>query len=231
MMPPLVSCIIPVYNGARFLAEAIGSIQAQTHQRIEIIVVDDGSTDGTAEVATGFGEGVRYLWQENSGPVVARNRGIEASQGEYLAFLDSDDLWVPTRLEKQLTTLFDNPGTDVSVCLIQNFFMPGCEPRTDLERNHPKNGPVPGYLSGGMLLGQVVFDRVGPFDPSLEHGDGAEWFLRARQCGVRDILVDEVLVRRRIHDRNMSRTEAAASRDEFLRLIKRSLDQRRQSKP
>ncbi|HET9602837.1 MAG TPA: glycosyltransferase family A protein [Gemmatimonadales bacterium] len=237
MSAPLVSCIIPVYNGERFLAEAITSILAQTHRPLEVIVVDDGSTDGTgAIVARDFAEHagdaaagavVRYLRQENAGPVVARNTGVAAARGDYLAFLDADDTWVPKRLETQLESLSEHPEAAISVCLAQNFFMPGFEPTSDFERRHPKNQATPAFLSIGMVLSRAALDRVGPFDTSLDHGDGADWFLRARQLGVRDILVREVLVNRRIHGNNMSKTQAAASRDEFLAIIKRSLDQRR----
>jgi glycosyltransferase involved in cell wall biosynthesis len=239
---PLVSCIIPVYNGERFLAEAIRSILAQTHHPIEVIVVDDGSTDATDRVvstdfadyadcsgAVGTRPIVRYVRQDNAGPVVARNTGIAASRGEYLAFLDADDTWEPTRIGRQLASLAEHPEAAISVCLVQNFFMPGFEPKNDFERQHPKNQATPGYLSIGMVLSRATFDRIGPFDISLDHGDGADWFLRARQLGMKDILVREVLVHRRIHGNNMSKTHAAASRDEFLAIIKRSLDQRRKA--
>jgi glycosyltransferase involved in cell wall biosynthesis len=230
MSAPLVSCIIPVFNGERFLAEAIRSILAQTHHPLEVIVVDDGSTDGTASVvASEFAALVRYLRQDNAGPVVARNAGIAMARGQYLAFLDADDRWEPTRIEKQLASLAGHPEAEISVCLAENFFMPGFEPRNDFERQHPKNQATPAYLSIGMVLSRATFDRVGPFDPSLGHGDGADWFLRARELGIRDILVREVLVHRRIHGSNMSKTQAAASRDEFLAIIKRSLDQRRRA--
>ena len=247
MSAPLVSCIIPVYNGERFLAEAIRSILAQTHQPLEVIVVDDGSTDATGmvaqrylapDVSADFADDaagartravVRDLRQENAGPVVARNTGIALARGQYLAFLDADDRWEPTRIEKQLASLAEHPEAEISVCLVRNFFMPGFEPTNDFERRHPRNQATPAYLSIGMVLSRATLDRVGPFDTSLDHGDGADWFLRARQLGIKDILVREVLVHRRIHGNNMSKTQAAASRDEFLAIIKRSLDQRRKA--
>lgn len=229
MSAALVSCLIPVYNGERFVGEAIESILAQTHQPVEVIVVDDGSTDGTAAIVRGFGERVRYFRQDNAGPVVARNTGLAEANGSYLAFLDSDDTWEPQRLEKQLAHLAAHPEAEISVCLVRNFFMPGFEPANDFERNHPKNQATPGYLSIGMVLSRTTLDRVGAFNTSLDHGDGADWFLRARQLGVQDVLIPEVLVHRRIHGTNMSKTRAGESREEFLAIIKRSLDLRRQA--
>ena len=101
-MKPLVSCIVPVFNGERYLAEALDSILAQTYRPVDLIVVDDGSTDGTAQVAAGYGERITYLYQENSGPAAARNKGIDAAQGEFVAFLDADDVWHEEKLARQM---------------------------------------------------------------------------------------------------------------------------------
>ncbi|MBI4573499.1 MAG: glycosyltransferase family 2 protein, partial [candidate division NC10 bacterium] len=108
MTGPLVSVILPVYNGERFLAAAIASILAQDYQPIEVIVVDDGSTDGTAAIARSF-QGVRYLYQPNQGPAFARNAGIAVARGAFIAFLDADDLMVPTRLSVQAGYLLAHP--------------------------------------------------------------------------------------------------------------------------
>ena len=103
-----VSVVIPVYNAARFLADAIRSVQAQRHPRIEIIVVDDGSTDGSGEVARSFA-GVRCLRQANGGIAAARNAGVHEARGNLLAFLDADDLWTPGKLALQLDVLRADP--------------------------------------------------------------------------------------------------------------------------
>src|SRR4051812_5809700 len=100
-MPPTVSVVIPAYNYGRFLGAAIESVLGQSHAASEIIIVDGGSTDDTPEVAKGFSE-VTYIRQENLGVCAARNRGVEASGGEYIAFLDADDTWEPSKLKKQL---------------------------------------------------------------------------------------------------------------------------------
>src|SRR5262249_2428536 len=105
----LISCIVPVFNGERYLREALDSILAQTYQPLELIVLDDGSTDGTAALVAGYGERIRYLWQANAGEAGARNRGLSIAQGEFVAFLDADDLWHPEKLRRQLARLHDRP--------------------------------------------------------------------------------------------------------------------------
>src|SRR4030042_1812239 len=107
--PPKVSVIIPTYNRAHFILEAIQSVLAQTYADYEIIVVDDGSTDNTKDVLRTYGDKLKYFYQNNRGPAAARNLAISKSEGEYIAFLDSDDVWMPNRLEVQVPVLDDNP--------------------------------------------------------------------------------------------------------------------------
>src|SRR5688572_20501170 len=90
---PTISCIVPVYNGERYIREALDSILGQTYPNLEVVVVDDGSTDATAAAVASYGNRVSYLWQPNAGPVAARNLGLGAATGDYVAFLDADDLW------------------------------------------------------------------------------------------------------------------------------------------
>src|SRR4051812_7319537 len=106
---PLVSVVIPAFNAERFLGEALASVSAQTYAPVETIVVDDGSSDGTAEVARAHPE-VALIEQENSGPAAARNRGFAASRGEFIAFHDSDDLMTPDKLAVQVSHMLENPG-------------------------------------------------------------------------------------------------------------------------
>ena len=96
MQVPLVSCVIPVWNGEKYLGEAIQSVLDQTYSNIELVIVDDGSTDGTPDVIASFTNRVTSIRQEQSGPAAARNTGISASKGEIVAFLDSDDIWEPS---------------------------------------------------------------------------------------------------------------------------------------
>src|SRR5437870_3978845 len=107
---PRVSVVIPLYNSVDYIGEAIESAVAQTFRDFELIVVDDGSTDGSASVVRGFGDAVRYVYQTNAGVSVAMNHGMALSKGELIAFLDNDDVWVPWKLERQVTFLDRKPA-------------------------------------------------------------------------------------------------------------------------
>jgi len=106
---PLVSTIVPAFNAERYLGLAIDSILDQTYSNIEVLVVDNASTDTTAQVIKGYGDKVRYLREDTKGPAAARNRGLQESKGEYIAFLDSDDLWLPDKTERQVRFLTEHP--------------------------------------------------------------------------------------------------------------------------
>jgi len=118
---PTISVVIPSYNCAPFLRETVESVLSQTYPPIEILIVDDGSTDGSSDIACEFGDPVRVITQPNSGVSVARNRGIDEAQGEWIAFVDADDLWEPTKLERQMETLATE-GADDAVCLYTDFY-------------------------------------------------------------------------------------------------------------
>jgi glycosyltransferase involved in cell wall biosynthesis len=229
MSDPLVSVIVPVYNGERFLREAIESILAQTYSPIEVIVVDDGSTDDTAEIARSFGDRVRCIRQANAGPAVARNNGLAAATGEFVAFLDADDTWTSEKLARQLACFDADPDLGICVTHVQNVWEREMAAEEARFRDHPRSRPIPGYVTQTLLARRDVFDRVGPFDVALGHGDATDWFMRAERAGIRRTLLPDVLVHRRLHRDNLSRRESAASREEFLKLVKASLDRKRQS--
>lgn len=231
MSTPRVSCIVPVFNGEAYLGEAIESALAQTGAALEIVVVDDGSTDATAAVARSYGDPVRYVRQANSGPAAARNRGIEEARGALLAFLDADDLWVPDRLARQAAVLDADPRLSYTVCMIQNFWITGMEAEAAARQLRREGAPAAGYVAGGLLARREAFERAGRFDAALGHGDSMDWFLRARGVGLTGEMVPEVLVLRRIHGANRSSVHADASREEFLHLLKRQIDARRAGRP
>jgi len=124
MSQPLISCIVAVFNGERYLKEALDSILAQTYRPLEILVVDDGSTDRTTEIVSEYSDTVRYFWQSNAGPGAARNAGIKLAKGEFIAFLDADDLWHKKKLTRQISSFKARPDLEMCVTHAQNFWVP-----------------------------------------------------------------------------------------------------------
>lgn len=203
---PMISVIIPVYNGERFLAEAIGSVLGQTLPPDEIIVVDDGSTDGTAAIATGLASTsplpIRYVYQENRGPAAARNAGIKLAHGDFLAFLDADDLWVPEKQQWQMTLMAAEAGVDIVTGLTQQFLDPVDASSGTSRRivDHPYSDPH--FQS--KLFRAVLFDRIGLLDESLRLGEDIDWLVRAVQCGARIQQHNDIVVRYCRHAHNVT---------------------------
>jgi glycosyltransferase involved in cell wall biosynthesis len=227
MNSPLVSCIVPVFNGERYIREALDSIFAQTYRPLEIIVADDGSTDRTSEIVATFKDTVLYLKQNNAGPATARNLGIRAASGDFIAFLDADDLWHREKLERQMARFQARPELEYCVAHAQNFWIAEMDAEAEKYQRHRISQPLPGYVTGTLLARRAIFDAVGLFNPALAHGDSTDWFLRAAERGAVMEVLDDVLLFRRLHPANRSRVLAARSRDEFLRLLKLSLDRKR----
>jgi glycosyltransferase involved in cell wall biosynthesis len=217
-----VSCVIPVWNCETYLAAAIESAlnQIGVPGAVEVIVVDDGSTDGTPDVIASFGSRVKTTRQENAGHGAARNTGIRMASGELIAFLDADDLWHPEKVARQLDRL------SIPMCFtwLRNFA--GEPPAWEISQHVDS---VPGYSSVTALVHRSVFDAVGMFDPSLRHGGDRDFFMRAAERGVGKVMLEEVLVYRRLHESNRSRHLSAGSRAEYLRILKASLNRRRQA--
>jgi len=221
----LVSCVVPVYNGARFLAEAVQSVLDQTHRPLEIVISDDGSTDRTMEIAERLAAErsepdaqIRVLSAENGGTSVARNRGAAAARGEYLTFLDVDDLWDPEKLEIQLAALAE-PAVDVSVSGIQNVWLDEVAEEGERYRESAIARPMVGYLTQTMVLARALFERIGAFREDLNHSGDTEWMARAKSAGLRIHATPQVLVHRRLHRDNMSRSTAKKT-DEYLDLAR-----------
>lgn len=224
MAPPSVSVIVPAYNGERYLGAALESALRQDYRPLEVIVVDDGSTDGTARVARDYPV-VRYLYQANRGAAAARNRGIAASHGEYLAFHDSDDLWEPRKVRLQVAALEQHPRVGYCLTRMRNFLEPGL-PRPSWVAPEDLSRDQFGIGTGTLMAHRKVFDRIGGFDSRYRCGSDKDWFFRAKDAGVGVALLPEVLVHRRIHDGNLS----ASGEPPFLvlaRMIKASMSRMR----
>ncbi len=224
MKTPLVSVIVPVHNGERFLAAALQSIFQQDYSPLDVIVVDDGSTDGSRAIAESF-EGVRYLFQVQQGAAAARNAGVHAARGELVAFLDADDLWTRNKLRVQVEFMRHHPEIGFTLAQEEIFFEPGANlpsgyKRELVEREHT------GYLPGTLLARKCVFDEVGLFDPRYQLTDDADWLIRARDAGIASAILPERLLLKRVHSSNISSNREAIP-SEMLSILKRSIERRR----
>ena len=216
-----VSVIIPAYNSEAFLAEALGSVLAQTYRPAEVIVVDDGSTDRSADVARSF-EGVRYIYQANRGPATARNTGIALARGEFIAFLDHDDVWLPNKLEVQMEFLLSHPHVGFTICRVENFL----DKRFSLPPAARTIALMKEQINlNTLVIRRGVFDRLGFFDPTYLIGHDLDWIVRAKDLGVEIAILPHVLLRRRIHANNLS-YDAKTRRMDVFRLLKASIDRR-----
>jgi len=214
-----ISVVIPVFNGANYIVEAIDSVLAQSPAPLEIIVVDDGSTDDTPSVVGTFGPPVTYHRQENRGTSAARNLGAALATGELLAFLDADDLWAPRKLALQLAAMADDPRLEIVFGHVQEFF------HTPMQAGDA--GPaIPGLHPGAMLIRRPTFDRVGGFSEDFQQAEVVEWMARLMEREVMYRVIPDTVMYRRIHGSNKGRDNPVA-RSQYLHILKRHLDRRR----
>lgn len=211
---PLVSIIVPTYNRCEFVQQAIDSVLAQTFQDFELIVVDDGSTDGTGDVLkTRYGGKIIYIWQENQGGPVARNTGISSAKGKYIALLDSDDFWLPEKLSRQVPVLENNP--EVAVVLCQAWYVDNKGQRLGEQplgvNTRSSDFSVEKLLlynkipagSTTALIRRSVLDRVGGFSKDIRFG--AEWDLWLRMAADSTMfMIPEPLAFYRRHKQTLS---------------------------
>jgi glycosyltransferase involved in cell wall biosynthesis len=220
-----VSVVIPVFNGETFLAEAIDSVLAQNQPDIEILVVDDGSTDATAAVAEKFGDAVRLIRQPNRGVSAARNHGIRLARAEVLAFLDADDLFTPDKLALQLPRLKKNPGIDVVIGQMRNFQMPGSGgSASQAQADHSDETLYLGFPC--WLVRKSAFDKVGLLSEDLRVAEDWDWLTRARECRVPLLIHRDVVLLRRLHGENTTKRREDSGKS-VLEVFRRSLARRR----
>jgi glycosyltransferase involved in cell wall biosynthesis len=218
---PLVSVVIPVYNGEAFLAEAIESVAAQTYRQFELIVIDDGSTDRSGEIARGFSF-VRCERQAKAGPGAGRNHGASLSSGQFLAFLDADDLWLSDKLERQLAAFRDEPQLDAVFGHAEEFVEEHAGMHAGLTARGVRAAPLP----GAMLIRRAAFDWLGGFETRWKGGEVADFLARLQEGKLRTRTLEAVVLRRRVHARNLGLVNPSA-RDDYLSAIGASLARRR----
>ena len=186
-MPKSASVVIPTYNYGRFIVDAVRSVLNQTRLPSEIIVVDDGSTDETAAVVRAFGDGVRYIRQDNAGVCAARNRGVSESTSELIAFLDADDMWEPTNLEKHIARFENDEEIGLVHCAMREFDGETGETiRFHMEGGEDGvadnlllwEGPVIVGPGGTVTVSRKAYDHVGGFDTRMEVGEDWDFCYR-----------------------------------------------------
>lgn len=218
-----ISVIIPAHDAACTLGETLASVRAQQRQPDEVVVVDDGSGDGTATIAAAAG--VAVVRQPQRGVAAAMNAGLRATQSELVAFLDADDLWAPDGLAEQERRLLEQDDLAGTVARFSEFACPSLA--ADVAARFAPRLNEPAWLAGGMLLRRWAFDRAGLLDESLRVGAWVEWVDRARHAGCTFAAVDAVLLRRRLRPGTLSQ---AASRDaDLLAVARAALARRRPS--
>lgn len=220
-----VSVVVPCYNYARYLPDALASILAQTRPPAEVVVVDDGSTDGSAEVAQAYHPDIRVVRQHRRGAGQARNAGIEVATGGVIAFLDADDIWPSDSLMVRLAGLEGSAGAGGAFGQVQNFLCPRADPARLTGLSFPTSAAASRML-GTVLVRRGVFDRVGLFDAGLQVGETIEWMSRLDHAGIAMLRVDAVVLERRIHGANTA-LGTTAGRGDYLRALQAGLKRRR----
>jgi glycosyltransferase involved in cell wall biosynthesis len=205
MEPNLVSCIIPVFNGELYLREALESVFEQTYRTTEVVVVDDGSTDETPNIAASFQSRVTYIRQDNQGPATARNTAIRAARGEFIAFLDCDDLWEPEKLARQIDRLKQQPEIDLLFTQFQHFWVSDLADEAKQFEGQQMAQPLAAYLMSSLLVRHTAFDKFGVFEDGMRINENMLWFLRAAEKDAAIEVLPDVLTKRRLHSGNITR--------------------------
>ena len=224
MPDPLVSVVVAAYNGERFLAEALESVFRQDYHPFEVVFVDDGSTDRTAEIARSFP--VSYLYQENQGLPAARNAGLRVARGELVAFADDDDVLPPSKLGIQARYLSEHPDLGCVLGRQEWLVEEGIEP--------PQLKPDPIFgVPGGIQLVSAMFrrtvlDELDGFDPSYRYAEDRDLFVRMRERGVEIAVLPDIVLHKRLHGSNMTMNQPESH--PLLRSLKEKLDRDRNAR-
>ena len=224
-MEPRVSVLIPCYNAGQYLAAALESVLAQTYQNFEIIVVDDGSVDDSAAVAARYPQ-VRYIYHAHSGISATRNRAISEARGEFVVFLDADDLWVPEKLEKQVVYLDSHPECQLVYTLVQNFFDGNPENMT-LRQKQLLNANMDNCLVT-CCIRRGLYEKYGGYREDYSYGEDTHWVTRLWAAGVNmKHCIPEALYQRRIHGSNISLSHRKVEQKDIMALMADAIRQAR----
>lgn len=227
MLRPLVSVVMPVFNSARFLPEALASVAAQTYAPVEVLLVDGPSTDATPDIARSFSR-ARYLRQSGTGMWNALNEGVEAARGEMVAFLSDDDVWVEDKLRLQVEALATDAAAMYAIGRTRFVRIEG-EPLPTAFRAEVLEGDHLGHFPEVLLARRQLFARIGKFDESLKIASDIEWVTRLQDAGIPYAVVPRVLLHKRVHGDNLSTRDStgATLNREILDIARRKLGRKR----
>lgn len=220
---PVVSVVIPVFNGTALLASAVRSVLSQSWSEIEIVIVDDGSSDDIQGAVDALPVDVLFIRQANAGPAAARNRGIGAASGDYIAFLDVDDLWTPDHLESLYAEFVNDSSLDIAHGLAQVTTLDAPDQPGEYLGN-PRES-FPHYIGAGLYR-REAFEKIGMFDTELRFGEDTDWFQRARSASLNIAHLEEVALFVRRHESNSTRGKTLHELN-ALRVLKKHLDRQR----
>lgn len=221
-----ISVIIPVYNAEKYLADAVESVLQQTVQPAEIILVDDGSTDSSVEVAEKFIPHVILIRQKNKGISGARNTGIRHSKGDILAFIDNDDIWPPDHIEKLSALLQERKELHMAFGYVQQFI--SGDVKSTSGRIPEGQEIMRGYVAGASLTKKEVFEDVGLFDENLILAEYVDWFARAKEAGYLHDITEHIVLKRRIHTHNIGIQKRAHIHD-YTKVLMASIKRKREN--
>lgn len=222
---PKISTIIPVYNAEKYIHEAVYSIWRQTIKPIEVIIVDDGSTDNSVSEIEKLGQRVKLIQQENKGAATARNLAIKESQGEFLAFLDADDLWTSEHIEDLHRPFEEDSQLDMVVGLVEQFVCPELTNKK-LHNIDDSNRIHKGFHPGAMLVRKKAFLSVGMLNENLQLGEFVDWFSKAEDIGLKTKTINKVVYKRRLHETNQGVLKKDHSKD-YLKVMKEAISRKR----
>lgn len=226
MPDPLISVIIPAYNCAHYLGEAIDSVLTQDYPRLEVIVVDDGSSDNTQAVLDHYQADVSRLYQDNQGIGAARNAGQQRARGEFIAFLDADDLYLPGKLSRQMACFEADPALECVQGHLEQFISPELEEAFAATVKVDTGKSLAAPMAGTCMIKRQALARVGPWPVGLTVGTDLDWYARVQEQKVSCLMLEETLLRRRIHRTNTNLVHKADNH-ERLHVLKAMLDRRR----